>query len=99
MQRLLEIIFGLDKGFLNKGGDLTLQFNPQWPLTHYLSAGVWNFLLIVLAIALVVFIYRREGHSRPARIILGTLRAALFALVIALLNRPVLTLVQSQTEP
>src|SRR5438552_12932774 len=32
MQRLLEIILGLDKGFLGKQGEFSIQFNPKWPL-------------------------------------------------------------------
>jgi len=29
--RLIEFLLGLDKGFLNKEGELTLQWNPRWP--------------------------------------------------------------------
>src|SRR4051812_6382485 len=99
MSRLLEILLGLNRGFLSRDGDLSLAFNPSWPWQSTLGAGTWNFLLVLLAVALVVVIYRREGRSRPVRITLGVLRGALLALVIALLNRPVLTLGQSYTEP
>src|SRR4051812_22300720 len=99
MNRFLEIILGLNRGFLSRDGDLTLSFNPSWPWQATLGAGTWNFLLAILATGLVVMIYRREGRSRPVRITLGVLRAALLSLVIALLNRPVLTLGQSYTEP
>src|SRR5207253_280096 len=51
------------------------------------------------AALLVIYVYRREGRSRPARIILGIIRATLLAFVIAMLNRPVLNLSQSRTEP
>jgi uncharacterized membrane protein len=99
MQRLLEIILGLDKGFLSREGDFGISFNPAWPLQDYLGAGFWNFVLIVAAIALIVYVYRREGRSRPVKITLGVIRALLLALVIALLNRPVVSLGLSRTEP
>src|SRR6267142_3656349 len=99
MQRFIEIILGLDKGFLNRPGDLTVQFNPRWPLQDVVGAGTWNFILAVLAALLVVYVYRREGRARSARVILGIIRATLLAFVIAMLNRPVLNLSQSRTEP
>src|SRR5829696_4315175 len=99
MQRLLEIIFGLQKGFLSREGEFSLQFHPQWPWQETVGAGAWNFVLALLAIALVVYVYRREGRSKGARIALGVLRGLLLAFVLALLNRPVLTLGQSRTEP
>src|SRR5581483_4949422 len=99
MHRLLEFILGLQKGFLSKQGEFTLAFNPSWPGQQYVGAGLWNFVLILAAAALVVWVYRREGRSRAVRITLGVIRGALLALVIALLNRPVLTLGQSRTEP
>ncbi|HYO07410.1 MAG TPA: hypothetical protein VER17_00425 [Tepidisphaeraceae bacterium] len=99
MNRLLEIILGLDRGFLSRDGDLSLQFNPHWPGQAYVGAVTWNVLLVILAGLLVWYVYRREGRSRPVRIGLGVLRAALLAFVLVLLNRPVLTLGQSRTEP
>ena len=99
MQRLIEIILGLDPGFLSREGDFTVRFNPNWPWQGVIGAGAWNFLLIALAVALVVYVYRHEGRSRPARVVLGVMRGLVLALVIALLNRPVLTLGQSRTEP
>jgi uncharacterized membrane protein len=99
VQRLIEIIFGLQPGFLSREGEFTLQFHPQWPLQETVGAGAWNFVLALLAVALVVYVYRREGRSRGARIVLGVMRGLLLAFVLALLNRPVLTLGQSRTEP
>lgn len=99
MQRLIETIFGLEKGFLSREGEFSLQFHPQWPWQETLGAGTWNFLLAAAAVALVVYVYRREGRSRGARIALGVMRGLLLAFVITLLNRPVLTLGQSRTEP
>jgi uncharacterized membrane protein len=96
--RFLEIILGLDKGFLGREGELSLSFNPQWPGQDYVGAGLWNFVLIALALALVVWVYRREGRSRSVKITLGVVRGILLLFVIALLNRPVLTLGQSRTE-
>jgi uncharacterized membrane protein len=99
MQRILEIILGLEKGFLSKEGEFSLSFNPSWPFQQYIGAGVWNFVLIVGAAALIFYVYKREARSRNVRVSLGVIRAALLAMVIALLNRPVLTLGQSRTEP
>src|SRR4029079_18435620 len=98
MHRFWEILLGLDRGFLSREGELNVQFNPPWPWQHVIGAGVWNFVLAWLAIALIVYVYRREGRSRVARITLGILRGALLAFLFALLNRPVLTLVQSRVE-
>lgn len=99
MNRLLEILLGLERGFLSREGDFSLRFHPAWPWQHYLGAAVWNVLLLGAGLALVVWIYRRESRSRAVRIGLGALRAALVLLLIGLLNRPVLTLEQSRVEP
>jgi len=151
MQRFWELILGLEKGFLSREGDFTLQFNPQWPGKPWIDAGAlnwvlgvmalvaifvllrlaarsqlrpfrallyaaslfaggfflmllsgtaaWNLTLAALALGVIVYAYSREGRSTPVRVALGLVRAALFAFVIALLNRPVLTLGQSHTEP
>jgi uncharacterized membrane protein len=99
MNRLLEIILGLDKGFLSKEGEFSLSFNPGWPGQSVVGAGLWNFVLIAGAIALIIYVYKREGRSRNVRIALGIIRGLVLGLLIALLNRPVLTLGQSRTEP
>ena len=98
LANMLERVLGLVRGFLARVGELGLDFNPHWPgpdaLTPY-----WNVLLALAALAWVVYVYRREGRSRPVRVALGVLRAALLAFVLFLLNNPVLTLGQSRTEP
>src|SRR4051812_34954816 len=98
LANLIERVLGLDNGFLAREGELGLNFNPHWPgpasLTPY-----WNLALGLAAVAWVVWVYRREGRSRPVRIALGVLRGALLAFVLFLLNNPVLTLGQSRTEP
>src|SRR5688572_24682360 len=99
MQRFWEYIFGLENGFLSRDGEFFVQFNPKWPWQEYVGAGAWNFLLVLLAVFVVVLVYRREGRSRPVRLVLGGIRLALLLFVIALLNRPVVTLSQSRTEP
>ena len=99
MKAFLEKILGLDQGFLSRPGEFSVQFNPRWPFQDTIGAATWNLVLAALAIALVIYVYRREGRSRPARISLGLLRACLLAFVIAMLNRPVLNLGQSRTEP
>src|SRR4051812_48347747 len=111
MKRLLEWIFGLDRGFLNQEGDLSIQFHPRWPgqdALDYLftkigfgpaGATFWNLCLITLAVLLVVYVYRREGRSRGARISLAAIRLLILGFVIALWNMPVFTIGQSRTEP
>ena len=95
MKRLIEILFGLDHGFLDREGAKGLSFNPVWPGHH---AALWNTCLAILAVALILYVYRRDGRSRPARILLGCIRAALVAFVLVLLNRPVLVNVDTRTE-
>jgi uncharacterized membrane protein len=96
MKRLFEILFGLDNGFLSREGAKALSFNPVWPGHH---AAIWNTCLAILALALIVYVYRRDGRSRPARILLGGIRALLVAFVLMLLNRPVLVNIDTRTEP
>jgi uncharacterized membrane protein len=96
MKRLLEILLGLDKGFLSRQGAKGISFNPVWPGNH---AAIWNTVLALLALALIIYVYRRDGRSRPARIFLGTMRALLVAFVLVLLNRPVITNSDTRTEP
>jgi uncharacterized membrane protein len=111
MKRLLEWIFGLDRGFLNQEGDLSIQFHPRWPgqdsLDYlftklgfgHIGAAAWNITLAVAAIALVLYVYRREGRSKSARISLAVIRCLILGFVLALLNMPVFTIGQSRTEP
>src|SRR5580658_9029437 len=100
LQRFLEIILGLPSGFLSREGQLTLQFNPTWPLQQYVGgAAVWNFILASLAVGLVIYVYRREARTRNLRLLLGGLRAGILGLVLLLLNRPVLTLGQERRDP
>lgn len=99
MQRLIELIFGLQRGFLSREGDFGLTFNPAWPGQSFVGVATWNFFLALLAIALVLWVYRREAHTRAARVLLGSMRALLLGLVILLLNRPILTLTQTHNEP
>src|SRR2546425_762622 len=97
--RVLEILLGLEKGFLARDGELSLQFTPHWPGQDYVGAVTWNTLLTALALALVIYVYRREGRARPVRIALGIVRGIILAFLLVLLNRPLLTLGQSRTEP
>ncbi|HEY8746626.1 MAG TPA: hypothetical protein VIM11_01540 [Tepidisphaeraceae bacterium] len=95
INRLFEILLGLDKGFLSREGAKGISFNPVWPGHH---AALWNVVLAMLAIALVVYVYRRDGRSRQARILLGVLRGMVMGFVLILLNRPVLTNADTRTE-
>jgi uncharacterized membrane protein len=99
MTRLLEILLGLDRGFLAREGDLSLSFSPAWPGQDVVGAATWNFFLVVATLVLVVFLFRREGKTSRVRLALASMRFVLLLLVITLLNRPNLTLTQSRTEP
>src|SRR6266542_4895983 len=99
MQRLLEIILGLEKGFLSREGELSLQFNPSWPGQEWVGAATWNVLLGVLALLLVIYVYQREGRSRRVKVALAIVRGFVLAFLLVLLNRPLLTLGQSRTDP
>ncbi len=59
----------------------------------------FNIALAVLAIAVLLYVYPREGRSPGVRATLGVVRALLLAFVIALLNRPVLNLGQDLVDP
>jgi hypothetical protein len=99
MNRLLEILLGLDANFLARDGAFALDFNPAWPGGDVVGAAVWNVLLAAAAVALVIWAYRRDGRSRAVKLSLGGLRLGLLLLLVTLLNRPVLTLTQVREEP
>jgi uncharacterized membrane protein len=99
MHRLIEMLLGLPHGFLSREGDLSLQFMPRWPLQSVVGASLWNLVLMAALAALVVYVYRREGHTRRLRITLGIIRGLLLGMVLLLLNRPIVSLGQSRTEP
>jgi hypothetical protein len=99
LRHSIEFLLGLPKGFLHQQGDWSLQFNPAWPGQAFIGASVWNFILAAVAVLLVVYVYTHDGRARPLRIVLGVIRSLLFGLVLFLLNRPILTLGQSRTEP
>ena len=103
MNRFWEILLGLEKGFLSRQGDLSIQFNPDWPFQRLFApvggASFFNLILILWGIALVVYVYRREGKSTLVRSCLAGVRLLLLLLILALLNRPVLVLDQTRKEP
>ena len=103
MLRFFEILLGLDKGFLSQQGDWAWQFNPDWPLQRYMEsvggAAFYNLVLVLCGLALVVYVYRREGRSPKIRIGLAALRTLLLLFILVLLNRPVLVLEQDRKEP
>jgi len=99
MNRLIEILFNLPRGFLSREGNFALTFNPRWPGVQTIGATPWNLVLIAAAVALVIYVYRREGRSRPVRIALAAVRLLLIGFVILLLNCPNLSLTQSRVEP
>jgi uncharacterized membrane protein len=63
------------------------------------GTAAWNITLTAAAAFIVIYVYRRDGRSRFARAALGTLRIALIALIILVLNNPVLTRIKTLVEP
>ena len=99
MNRLIELLLNLPRGFLSREGSFALSFNPRWPWNDAVGAAPWNLLLIVATVVLVAYVYRREGRAKPVRIALAAVRALLIGFVILLLNRPNISLTQSRVEP
>lgn len=98
MQRLIEFMLGLDRDVLGQQGEYSLTFDPVWPLQEYLPAAIWNTLLAIAILFSIWAIYRREAGSRRLRIFAGVLRVTLLLLVLAILNRPMLSLTQTREE-
>jgi uncharacterized membrane protein len=101
MHRFWEILLGLDKGFLSRQGELSLQFNPIGPFkasSNPSAEPFFNLILVLWGIALVVYVYRREGKSTAIRIGLAATRFLLLLMLLVLLNRPVLVLEQDRKE-
>ena len=63
------------------------------------GTAAWNITLAIAAAFVVIYVYRQDGRSRFARIALGAMRVALIALVILVLNNPVLTRIKALVEP
>ena len=96
---VIERLLGLPADFLHRRGEFAVQFNPAWPGQSVVGAATWNVGLALACAALVFWVYRRDGRSRAVRLFLGTLRGLLMAVVLVLLNRPVLTLTRTRVEP
>ena len=99
LHHAIERLLGLPADFLHRQGDFAIGFNPAWPFQATFGAAAWNAVLTLLCLGLVVWVYTRDGRSRPIRIFLGLLRGTLMAVVLVLLNRPVLTLTRTRVEP
>ena len=97
MQRLLELLFGAEHTPVPAGAETAVDFNP--PTWIGSDPRFVNVGLGLLAILLVVWVYRRDGRRPGARIGLGVLRALLLAYVITLINRPVLRVTETRIEP
>ena len=103
MERLLEIIlgflFGVHVGPAGPGVERSVSFNPpQWMSWWHLSPRIVNFFLVVVAVAVVVAVYRRDGRHTGPRVGLGIPRLVL-AYVLILINRPVIVTTETFTEP
>ena len=99
MTRLIEILLGLEPGFLARDGQFEVSFHPSWPLAESIGNATWNFLLVAAAVALVVWVYRREGKTKRWRIALAAGRLSILLLLITLLSRPAISLTQARIEP
>jgi len=84
-------VLDLDQLHLGRDAPLSLQWQtplPTWQLTT----------LALIAVALVVALYRREHGSRLRRAVPATVRASLFALLVILICRPTLVLQRNRVE-
>ena len=99
MRRLLELLLGLDRGFLAREGDVSLSFDPRWPLGDLVGGFTWNVLLLGLCTALIWSVYLRDKSQRRRRLPMAALRGGVLGLVVLLLNRPQLTVTQARIEP
>jgi uncharacterized membrane protein len=99
VQRLYELLLGLEAGFLSREGLMSIDWRPRWPLQEVFGAAAWNLVLVAAAVAVVVWAYRRDGRTRAWRLTLGGLRLAFLVLIITLLNRPTLSLERLRVEP
>lgn len=82
--------------------DIDSRTTPGGAVSLRLGAGVPAWALVLLSIAgvlLVVWVYRREGGPRGAKVFMATLRGTLLVGVIGLLGRPELIWRQLRTEP
>jgi uncharacterized membrane protein len=95
----VDRLLGIPAGISGQRGDWSLRFNPAWPAPQIVGAAIWNLVVAAVAISVIVYVYRRETASQSRRLFLGINRSLLILFVIALLNRPVLTLTQSRVEP
>ncbi len=98
-QRILELLLGLDDGFLAREGSFTVTFRPRWPLQEALGAASWNILLLTAGVLLVYWAYRRDSRFKAWRIGLGSLRVLTILSLLVLLNRPTLSLRKVRVEP
>ncbi len=98
-QRILELLLGLDGGFLARDGAFSIGFRPRWPWQDLIGVGLWNLGLLAVVLLIVVWAYRRDGRSRGWRITLGGLRLSVLVLLLGLLNRPTLSLERVRIEP
>lgn len=101
MNRLFEWLLGLDAGFLSRDGEISLSFAPKWPLSNLIGTFTWNVLLVALCVGIVWLVYHR-GRNRQIGVAgwaMASMRMLVLLIVVALLNRPQLTLTQSRVEP
>jgi uncharacterized membrane protein len=98
LNRAIELLLGFPRGFLVAGGDWAVHFNPPWPGRNLIGAVTWNAFFAALIVIFVGYVCTRERRSRSLQIFLGTLRFTVFALLLFLLNRPVLAVTVSRVE-
>src|SRR5665213_558693 len=85
LKRLLEILFGLDRGFFNGPGELGVHFDPHWPGPGIGEPGHWqNYLLGVVAIVMLLVLARKTATRQfhKIRLVLAAVSAAMVAILI-----------------
>jgi hypothetical protein len=92
VKRLLEWLIDLKDIRLGRDAPLSVQWELPLPAWVLLA-------LILVAVACIATVYWRERGSMARRVVLGTLRLGLVALLVAVLCRPSLVLQRNRVEP
>jgi uncharacterized membrane protein len=63
------------------------------------GTAAWDITLAAAGAMVLISVYGQDGRSKTARVLLGAMRGLLMALVLLILNNPVLTRIKTLVEP
>src|SRR6478609_11171178 len=89
LKRLAERLFGLDPGYFDQPGEIGRHwFDPHWPGPLFGSAGSWhNYALAVLALLLLMFLFRRAYRTGLERSRIWLATACAIAVPLAVIGQ------------